>query len=309
MPMKFSIIVPVYNAEDYLRECLESISKQTYPEFEAILIDDGSTDCSLDICNEFCEKDSRFNAVSVPNGGVSSARNIGLDKAQGDYICFIDSDDYVHERYLEDFSEHILGHDIVVSDYTRGEGLGKRGLSEIKKPFPYMREIVYEQIKHPNIVSFCINRGIIESNNIRFTRGCIIGEDYEFYMKCLSECNTNVAITNFVSYYYRDNPTSAMNKRLTRKSFSTIGSSKRVDYVLASKKIIDNCVIASSSEILTLAFFISHQKNKSLYKLLHNEYSVRDAMKVMIHFPVLKKKLVALVYLLFGKNIFYYIIP
>ena len=82
MPMKFSIIVPVYNAEDYLRECLESISKQTYPEFEAILIDDGSTDCSLDICNEFCEKDSRFNAVSVPNGGVSSARNIGLDKAE-----------------------------------------------------------------------------------------------------------------------------------------------------------------------------------------------------------------------------------
>lgn len=309
MPMKFSIIVPVYNAENYLRECLDSISKQTYPEFEAILIDDGSTDRSLEICNEFCEKDSRFKAVSVPNGGVSSARNIGIDKAQGDYICFIDSDDYVHERYLEDFSEHILGNDIVVSDYTRRDGLGTKEPSEVKGLFPYMREIVYEQIKHPNIVSFCINRSIIENHNIRFTQGCIIGEDYEFYMKCLSECSTNVTITNFVSYYYRDNPTSAMNKRLDWKSFSTIEASRRVDYVLASKEIIDNCVIASSSEILTLAFFISHQKNKSLYKLLHNEYSVMDAMKVMIHFPVLKKKLVAFVYLLLGKKLFYYIIP
>lgn len=306
--MKFSVIVPIYNAQDYLRECLDSISNQTYPDFEAILIDDGSTDRSLDICNEFCEKDTRFKSISVSNGGVSHARNIGLEKARGDYICFIDSDDYVHERYLEDFSEHILGHDIVISDYSRGGGLGTKGSPEVKEPFPYMREIVYEQIKHPNIVSFCINRGIIESNNIRFTQDCIIGEDYEFYMKCLSECNTDVTITNLVSYFYRDNPASAMNRRLTKKSFSAIEASKRVDYVLASKKIIDYCVTASSNEILTLAFFISHQKNKSLYKQLHNEYSVIDAMKVMIHFPVLKKKLVAFVYLLLGKKLFYYLI-
>ena len=96
-----SIIVPIYNVEDYLRECLDSIQKQTYQNFECLLINDGSPDNSADICREYVEKDSRFKYFEKENGGVSSARNLGIERSKGQYITFIDSDDWVDSDYLE----------------------------------------------------------------------------------------------------------------------------------------------------------------------------------------------------------------
>ena len=90
-----SIIVPVYNVEDYIRPCLDSILAQTYTNFEAILVDDGSKDGSGSVCDEYAEKDSRFIVVHKENGGVSSARNKGLEIAKGEYIAFVDSDDWI----------------------------------------------------------------------------------------------------------------------------------------------------------------------------------------------------------------------
>ena len=98
-----SVIVPVYNVEHFLDYCITSIINQTYKNFELILVDDGSTDSSGAICDEWYKKDSRINVIHKQNGGLSSARNTGLDKAKGDYICFIDSDDFVEVNYLETF--------------------------------------------------------------------------------------------------------------------------------------------------------------------------------------------------------------
>ena len=96
-----SIIVPVYNVESYLPYCLESISNQTYTHFEAILVDDGSTDTSGVICDDYCKKDTRFTVIHQENQWLSGARNTGLSAAKGDFFCFVDSDDYIHPRYLE----------------------------------------------------------------------------------------------------------------------------------------------------------------------------------------------------------------
>lgn len=96
-----SIIVPVYKVEKYLRECIDSILSQTYENFELILVDDGSPDNSGKICDEYAEKDKRIKVLHKENGGVSSARNLGLDNANGEYVTFIDSDDFVDKRYLE----------------------------------------------------------------------------------------------------------------------------------------------------------------------------------------------------------------
>ena len=96
-----SIIIPIYNAERYLQECLESIRVQSYKDFEVILVDDGSTDKSASICNAFVEIDKRFHYYHKTNGGVSSARNAGLEKASGDWIAFIDADDWVSPHYLQ----------------------------------------------------------------------------------------------------------------------------------------------------------------------------------------------------------------
>ena len=96
-----SIIVPIYNVENYLRQCLDSIQNQTYQNFECLLINDGSPDNSADICREYVEKDARFRYFEKENGGVSSARNLGIECSGGTYITFIDADDWVDSDYLE----------------------------------------------------------------------------------------------------------------------------------------------------------------------------------------------------------------
>ena len=100
---KISVIVPVYNAEQYLPHCIDSILAQTFTDFELLLIDDGSKDNSSKICDEYEEKDKRVKVFHKKNGGVSSARNLGLDKAHGEWICFCDSDDCLKSNYLSTF--------------------------------------------------------------------------------------------------------------------------------------------------------------------------------------------------------------
>lgn len=108
---QISVIIPVYNAEEYIHACLDSILNQTYVVWEAILIDDGSPDSSGTICDKYAEIDSRFKVIHKKNGGVSSARNSGLDIARGDYICFVDSDDSLTIDALESMVETIIRED------------------------------------------------------------------------------------------------------------------------------------------------------------------------------------------------------
>lgn len=113
MNKKISVIVPVYNVEEYIERCVDSIINQTYKNLEIILIDDGSTDKSGNICDAYLAKDSRIKVVHKKNGGLSSARNAGLDIAMGDYIGFVDSDDYIELTMYEKLSEHVDESDIV----------------------------------------------------------------------------------------------------------------------------------------------------------------------------------------------------
>lgn len=114
-----SIIIPIYNVESYLRKCLDSIMEQSFSYFELLLINDGSTDSSGQICQEYVEKDDRIRYFEKENGGVSSARNFGIKHSRGEYITFIDSDDWVEPNYLEIFYKTIKEKDadIVVANY------------------------------------------------------------------------------------------------------------------------------------------------------------------------------------------------
>lgn len=119
-----SVIVPVYNTGDYLRECLEALKQQTYDNLEIIMINDGSTDNSGDICREFSEKDFRFILIQQENRGLAMSRNAGLEKASGKYVCFVDSDDLVHERYVEVLYENLVRYqaDISMCNYLKFRG-------------------------------------------------------------------------------------------------------------------------------------------------------------------------------------------
>ena len=114
---KISIIVPVYNAEKYLHRCIESILAQTFKDFELLLIDDGSKDSSGYICDEYAEKDERVRVLHKVNGGVSSARNLGLNNARGEWGTFADSDDEVCEDWLSTFVDNLDGYDAVVTGF------------------------------------------------------------------------------------------------------------------------------------------------------------------------------------------------
>lgn len=96
-----SVIVPVYNVEAYLERCVDSILKQTYKELEIILVDDGATDSSGELCDQLAKKDDRIIVIHKKNGGLSDARNAGIDASRGEYLSFIDSDDFIHPMFME----------------------------------------------------------------------------------------------------------------------------------------------------------------------------------------------------------------
>ena len=118
-----SIIIPVYNVENYLGRCFQSVQKQTYKNLEIILIDDGSTDASGKLCDQYKLHDQRVKVIHQKNGGLSNARNSGLKIAKGEYITFIDADDFIHESYIERLYSlaEMNGSEIVCCNYTRGD--------------------------------------------------------------------------------------------------------------------------------------------------------------------------------------------
>ena len=203
-----SIIVPVYNSEKYLRQCVESILTQTFNDFELLLIDDGSTDNSGKICDEFAEKDFRITAFHTPNGGVSAARNFGIEKAKGKFINFIDSDDWIKETYLEHLLEGDENTELRVVGY-----LEQSSKLSWKEYLPQKETFVNEQIisfieKH---IASCIGHApwgklflkeIIDKNNLYFDTKFAYGEDTFFCIRYLKKISS-IKVNNSADYYWR----------------------------------------------------------------------------------------------------------
>ena len=122
--IKFSVVVPIYNIENYLNKCIDSLLAQTYGNLEIILVDDGSTDSSSSICDEYAVKDNRVIVIHKENGGLISARQAGAIRASGDYVACVDGDDWVDEKYFEKFADIIDGHapDIVCCSNFASDG-------------------------------------------------------------------------------------------------------------------------------------------------------------------------------------------
>ena len=209
-----SIIVPIYNVENYLRQCLDSILNQTYQNFECLLINDGSPDNSADICREYAVKDSRFKYFEKGNGGVSSARNLGIEHSKGEYITFIDSDDWVDSDYLEVLYTTLLeeGADIAVSTYKKFNikdncfyfHIFQRGYD--KKTFTGQELIDNLQVLSSFDHSYSSTWGkLVKSvrvETIRFNEETTLGEDMEFWYK-LFLISDKVVYINKDAYIYR----------------------------------------------------------------------------------------------------------
>ena len=190
-----SIIVPVYKVEPYLRHCVDSILSQTVRNIEIILVDDGSPDNCGMICDDYATKDSRVKVIHQANAGVSSARNAGLDEAEGEWICFIDGDDWVDLDYLQNFSFEDEAADLFIQGYKElsieGELIKIHSFSTSGYLNPERLLIEAEQENIINSPCFKLfKKSIIIDNHIRFEKSISYGEDHIFSYEYLLKVNS-----------------------------------------------------------------------------------------------------------------------
>lgn len=218
--MKISIIIPAYNVEKYIEDMLKDVINQTFTDFEAIIINDGSTDGTQNIVDEYCKKDSRLKSIIKENGGVSSARNAGLDIAKGEYVVFWDPDDAIPKKSLEYLYDCITKEN---ADMAIGMRVLDSGMEVIRaaslSQLISQQEISKMDDRHVWVFSACnrlFKRSIIEEYNIRF-KNISLGEDSVFWLEYMGYCNKIAGCSKDVYIYKRrlflDNADSLTQKK------------------------------------------------------------------------------------------------
>lgn len=205
--MKFSIVVPVYNVEKYIRKCLESILRQSYDNFEVIIVDDGSTDESYKIIDEYVQKDSRFKSFKKKNGGLSDARNYGMNYVTGDYLLFVDSDDYIAEDLLLNLKNildvktvDLVAFNSIVCDDDENI-ISKRDVSEYV--CQDVNLVVKELITRPFVETawiYCYRLDFWKEHHFEYKKG-MYHEDFGLTPLIIYEAKT-ISSINYFGYYY-----------------------------------------------------------------------------------------------------------
>lgn len=218
MSEKISIIIPIYNAEKFIGYCLNSLLSQTYTNWEAILINDGSTDDSLKIAERYASLDSRFHLISIPNGGVSNARNVGLELATGKYLHFLDSDDVLASETLarqvgaaREHGKQLVVNDLQIVDFTNPQPVGARLTAIWLQDKPAVLDAEEFRNKRMQIIWYSAlmegpcgklyDRDLWEQLDLRFPPELSLGEDFVTNMKYYSACNGVVFLQQIGHYY------------------------------------------------------------------------------------------------------------
>lgn len=322
-----SVVMPVYNAEDYLKKSIESILHQTYPVWELILVDNGSEDDSFKICQDYAKKEERIQALhQYQNKGVSAARNLGLEKATGDYVTFLDADDWIAEDYFEQLvrSAKETQADMLVCQYKKvydadRENQGGAVEEELQEQQKNATK-VYEQKEY---VEHCLLNGYTHCwgvlykrsllDGIRFPARITIGEDVLFLIDTVLHAE-KIVVTEYAGYRYYINENGAMNRKFTPSYMDQIlcwqkAKEKLVEkYPAVENKINSILVVSTMLVVGKLAALSKEELNdfqkeqeecksviqeygrmKEVLKMLPSGY----ALKVMIYktFPGLYMKL------------------
>lgn len=230
-----SIIIPVYNVAPYLRRCLDSVVTQTYQNMEILLIDDGSTDESPAICDEYANRYVNIRVIHKPNGGVSSARNLGILESKGNYITFIDSDDMVAADMVQVMYDNAIQHNVLLSccqlDVVEIDGTkrsldkGRTGIytkNEILQSY-FSDQFIKDQMYGP--FNKLYHRSLTDKFYFKPYK---LGEDILFIFEVLQACD-KVYIDSFIGYHYLHREGSAM---------TSVFSAKRLDYIHAGEEML-----------------------------------------------------------------------
>lgn len=271
---KVSVIVPAYKAEKYLHRCIDSILAQTFADWELLLIDDGSPDRCGEICDEYAERDSRIRVFHKENGGVSSARNLGLDNVRGEYVTFVDADDCLYNDALKifvGFAEK-SNLDLVQCCYNRkfisGQYTGEK--TNVMPPADFVKSKKLQVC----VWGGMIKSSIIKENNIRFDENVRLGEDQIFIYECLAYSKRVQHISN-VLYFYRDNELSAVHN-------------PKDEYLIASLKAFSSFkekieLASEQCDKMFMEFFIFLSRSPKM--------SVEDVTKLFCNIKLQSRKL------------------
>ncbi len=279
---KVSIIVPVYNVEQYLSECIESILNQSFRDYELILVDDGSTDKSGELCDAYAQREN-VKVIHKQNGGLSSARNAGMDIAQGELLYFVDSDDFLSENGLSELVKMYdeSGADVVIAQLTqdRAELAAHQALDYFTYDRKKVLELLFREKLNPSANCKLYRSALF--NGIRFPEG-LVYEDYATIPRVVDAAD-KIAVTQFKVYYYRPNPES-----ITGVAFSP----RRMQFFTVADMMLE-FLQNGNAELIKFA------------KMRHTRYAIsfyKQIAETDFHDAEIEKYLVGLI----RKNIFRY---
>lgn len=282
-----SVIVPVYNVKDYIERCVKSIIMQTYKNLEIILVDDGSSDCSGELCDRLEKEDKRVKVIHQSNKGLAGARNTGIDVSKGEFICFVDSDDYVHPDYIKYLHKLCVDNECEIAlcgYYPTDKVEIYQNVDWNKAATVYSRkqifDVFYSDMHVPIVIAWnkMYSRKCV--GNIRYDVG-FIHEDEATTFKYLYNAE-KVVVGSEKLYYYFDRANSITGKRYNKKRLDILKAyENRIDFYLLhnEKEYYDRECQFYLSEILNNYYkvFCFLDKDKELLKELMGKY--RDIYK------------------------------
>jgi glycosyltransferase involved in cell wall biosynthesis len=218
-----SVIVPVYNCAAYLEQCLDSLLAQNVAGFEVLLVDDGSTDASGAICDAYAQRDARVRVTHKPNGGVSSARNLGMELARGAYVLFVDADDYVETHFVREMGAQIERHDVVVCAYDRVKVEGAQPFVLGPSGALSMADLYEHTLSTLLVGGGCCNKAFrlapIRQYGLHFDTRIAVGEDMLFLIQYYRHCQSAYFVSG-VLYHYRFNEVSSNEAGFSQKAIT-----------------------------------------------------------------------------------------
>lgn len=240
---KVSVIIPVYNSQRTIKKCIDSVLNQTYNNIEIIIVNDGSSDDSYSICKNYSATHNNIKLLNCKNSGVSKSRNRGLNVAEGDYIQFLDSDDYLYKNTIADKITKMNGQNVelVITDYEFIYPNGKKEKNPVflNNELMSIKEYMHKFSERPTTLFFGVlwnkmfKRSIIEKNKIRFDESTSFAEDFKFVLEYLKYVN-NVAYINRCEYgYFYDESTDSLSKN--KKLYNTLWDERKNLYILYKK--------------------------------------------------------------------------
>lgn len=304
--MRISIIIPIYNGEKYLEKCLESISNQTYPELEVILVNDGSTDTSKEICEKWARKDCRFNLYNNENQGVSSSRNFGIKQATGEYITFVDCDDFLAKDALEILLQTASqGYDLIIANHARYYDEQNVTLN-VDIPTREYNKKEFLDTFWKLYDSFVINspwgklykKEILQSKKIEFPTDYELGEDLIFNLQYIEKSNTFYTINQNL-YYYRDTTDSLTTKYNENYLKIQLELNRYIeDFLIRNnacdkesqeklKKDVSNIIISSVQNLFLPSCPLNNKQVKEKLK----KYLARQEIEVLVDVSYSEKRL------------------